>query len=109
MKPLFVSMLMAGLATLWLSAPAQASPHDPGVNARQHHQQARIGQGVRSGDLTRDEARRLEREQRHIRQEERRYKSDGVLTRAERADLQHDQNMASRRIYQERHDAERRF
>lgn len=109
MKPLFVSMLLAGMATLWLSAPAQARPHDPGVNARQHHQQQRIGQGVRSGELTRGETRRLEREQRHIRQEERQYKSDGVLTRAERADLRHDQNVASRHIYREKHDAERRF
>jgi hypothetical protein len=109
MKPLFVSMLLAGMATLWLAAPAQASPHDPGVNARQHHQQQRIGQGVRSGQLTRGETRRLEREQRHIRQEERSYKSDGVLTQAERLDLQQDLNAASRHIYQEKHDAERRF
>lgn len=109
MKPMFVSMLLAAMATLWLSAPAQAHPRDPGVNARQHHQQQRIGQGVRSGELTRSEMRRLEREQRHIRQEERRYQSDGVLTTAERRDLQHDMNVASRHIYREKHDAERRF
>ncbi|CAG0929027.1 MAG: hypothetical protein EFKGCFLK_01532 [Rhodocyclaceae bacterium] len=108
MKPLFVSMLLAGMATLWFAAPAQARPHDPGVNARQHHQQQRIGQGVRSGELTRGEAHRLAREQRHIRQEERLYKSDGVLTRAERADLQHDLNRSSRHIYNEKHDAELR-
>ena len=108
MKPLFVSMLLAGMATLWLSAPAQARPHDPGVNARQHHQQQRIGQGVRSGALTPGETRRLEREQRHINMEERRYMSDGHLTRAERADLHHDQNRASRHIWQEKHDGQRR-
>lgn len=106
MKPLFVSMLLAGMATLWLSSPALARPQDPGVNARQHHQQQRIGQGVRSGELTRNETRRLEREQRHIRQDERSYKSDGVLTRAERADLHHDQNRASRHIYMEKHDGQ---
>ncbi|MBK6630460.1 MAG: hypothetical protein IPG33_05120 [Betaproteobacteria bacterium] len=107
MKPLFVSMLLAGMATLWLSAPAQARPHDPGINARQHQQQ-RIGQGVRSGDLTRSEVRRLEGEQRHIRREERRYLSDGHLSRAERADLRHDQNRASRHIYDEKHDGQQR-
>ncbi|MBM3392758.1 MAG: hypothetical protein FJY34_12430 [Betaproteobacteria bacterium] len=107
MKPLFVSMILAGMATLWLSAPAQARPHDPGVNARQDHQQQRIGQGVRSGNLTPNETRRLEREQRHIRMEERYYKSDGVLTRAERADLRHDQNRASRHIWREKHDGQR--
>lgn len=107
MKPLFISMLLAGMATLWFSAPTAARPHDPGVNARQHHQQQRIGQGVRSGALTPGETHRLGREQRHIRQEERRYMSDGRLTRAERADLHHDQNRASRHIWQEKHDARR--
>ncbi len=107
MQTLLVSMLLAGLATFWLST-AHAGPHDPGVNVRQHHQQQRIGQGVRSGDLTREEARKLEHEQRQIRREERRYLSDGQLTPAERADLQRDLNSASRRIYNERHDAERR-
>ena len=66
MKPLFVSMLLAGMSTLWLSAPAHARPLNPGVNAQQYHQQQRIGQGVRSGDLTRGEARHLEGEQRRI-------------------------------------------
>ncbi|MEZ5613851.1 MAG: hypothetical protein R3E35_01395 [Rhodocyclaceae bacterium] len=107
MKPLFVSMLLAGMATFWIAAPAQARPHDPGVNARQHHQHQRIGKGVRTGALTPGETRRLGREQRHIRKEERHYGSDGVFTRAERADLHRDQNRASRHIRQEKHDGQR--
>lgn len=107
MKPLFVSMLLAGMAMLWFVAPAQARPHDPGVNARQHHQQHRIGKGVRSGALTPGETRRLGREQRHIRKEERRYRSDGTFSRAERADLHRDLNRASRHIRHERHDGQR--
>jgi hypothetical protein len=85
-----------------------AAVRDPGVNARQHNQQDRIAQGVRSGALTRDEAKGLRDEQRGIRQEERQYKSDGVLTRGERKDLQQDLNVASRNIYSEKHDAETR-
>lgn len=108
MRPLFVSMLLAGMTTLWLSAPAQARPNERGVNARQHHQQQRIGQGVRSGELNRTEAHRLQREQRHIRQEERRYRSDGHLSHAERADLRRDQNRASRHIYNQKHDGQQR-
>ena len=42
---------------------------------------------VASGELTRRETRALAGEQRDIRQLERAYKSDGELTRAERADL----------------------
>lgn len=104
MKPMFV-MILAGL---WLPLSAQARPQDPGVEARQQHQQQRIGQGVRSGELTRGEANRLRHEQRDIRQEERRYMADGHLSRAERADLHRDQNRASRHIYNEKHDGQHR-
>jgi polyhydroxyalkanoate synthesis regulator phasin len=81
---------------------------DPGVNARQHNQSDRIAQGVRSGELTKSEAKSLMQEQRSIRQEERAYKSDGVLNRAERRDLHQDLNEASRNIHNEKHDGETR-
>lgn len=78
------------------------------MNARQHNQHDRIAQGVRSGELTRDEANVLRTRERSIRQEERQYKSDGILTRDERKDLHQDLNAASRSIYSEKHDAETR-
>jgi hypothetical protein len=81
---------------------------DPGVNAHQHNQQHRVAEGVRSGELTKDETKQLAAEQRAIRQEERAYKSDGVLTREERTDLHQDLNEASKHIYEEKHDAENR-
>lgn len=87
---------------------ARGATRDPGVNARQANQRERIEQGVRSGELTRSEARQLGTEQRAIRQEERQYKSDGVLTKDERKDLQQDLNVASRDIASQKHDAERR-
>jgi hypothetical protein len=87
---------------------AQAGQRDPGGNARQANQQARIGQGVRSGELTKHETHRLEREQRGIAREERRYKADGQLTARERADLHHDLNAASRDIYRQKHDGQER-
>lgn len=95
------------LPVLTDSAFAQGT-RDPGVNVRQQNQRARIGQGVRSGELTKSETKELAKEQRQIRQEERAYKSDGVLTREERKDLRRDQNAASRNIYEEKHDAEKR-
>ncbi len=81
---------------------------DPGVNQRQRNEQNRIAQGARSGELTRNEAKGLRSEQRDIRQEERAYKSDGKLTRDERQDLHQDQNVASRNIYAEKHDNDKR-
>ncbi len=81
---------------------------DPGVNARQGFQRERIGQGVRSGELTKSETKELAAEQRAIRKEEREYKSDGKLTREERKDLHQDLNAASKDIYEQKHDAEKR-
>lgn len=81
---------------------------DPGVNARQGFQRDRIGQGVRSGELTKQETKELATEQRAIRKEERAYKSDGKLTKDERKDLHQDLNAASKDIYEQKHDAEKR-
>ena len=85
-----------------------AAPRDPGVNHRQAHQRGRIHQGVHSGELTKDEVKSLAQEQKSIRRQERTYKSDGVLTRDERKDLHQDLNQASKNIYDEKHDAEKR-
>jgi hypothetical protein len=79
------------------------------VDRREFDQRNRIEQGLRSGQLTRNEAHNLMSEQRDIRQEERQYRSDGMVTRNERRDLQQDLNQASRNIYNETHDADRRF
>ena len=100
------------IATLSIAAAsvaqAQTGTRDPRINARQHAQHDRIRQGVRSGELTRHETRQVAGEQRDIRQLERAYKSDGTLTGAERRDLRHEQNQASRNISQQKHDTQER-
>ncbi|MDY6947639.1 MAG: hypothetical protein SXG53_18175 [Pseudomonadota bacterium] len=101
-------MMMVGIMGVAGLSQADAGVRSPGVNARQHNQQQRVRQGVRSGELTRREAGGLAREQRDVRQLERSYKSDGELTRAERIDLQQEQNQASRHIYNQKHDAQER-
>jgi hypothetical protein len=105
---MFATKTMFAAVLLALPLVAAAGTRDPGVNQRQHNQQSRIQQGVKSGELTRGETRRLEAEQRRIRHEEARYKSDGRLTRGERADLQHDLDRSSRHIHAEKHDAQHR-
>ena len=87
---------------------ADKAIHDPLVNRRQSEQQARIRQGVKSGELTKGEVQSLRGEERAIRQEERQFKSDGKLTVAERQKLNADQNKASKDIYDEKHDADKR-
>lgn len=99
---------VAALSLLAAGSVSADGTRSPGVNARQHNQHARIHQGVKSGELTRREAHKVREEQRDVRQLERAYKSDGKLTRRERADLHHEQNQASRDIYRQKHDAQDR-
>lgn len=103
-----VTLTMIAASTIGIANAADAGTHDPRVNARQVHQRERIQQGVRSGELTRHETRKLAGEQRDIRQLERAYKSDGQLTAAERRDLHHEENQASRDIHRQKHDAQER-
>jgi hypothetical protein len=77
------------------------------INQRQHSEQARIHQGVRSGELTRPEARRLEEEQAKIRVDERFARRNG-LTAKERERLDKELNKASKDIYKQKHDNQER-
>jgi hypothetical protein len=105
MKNLFliITLLVTGI----LGAQAQ-DYQTPGVNERQENQRDRIQQGVVSGELTRAEAAEARQDQRHIRRAEHRAKSDGVVTKRERARLHHKQNQASRELHRNKHDRQDR-
>jgi hypothetical protein len=79
-----------------------------GINWIQQRQQARIHQGIRSGELTRNEARRLEAEQARIRTDERFYRADGKLTPRERGRLRKELRHSSHDIYRQKHDRQDR-
>jgi hypothetical protein len=74
---------------------------------RNGDQQRRIEQGLRTGDLSVQEAARLEREAARVNQIESRALRDGTLTDAERARIDRAQDHLGRDIARERHDAER--
>jgi hypothetical protein len=79
------------------------------VDRRANHQQARINQGVQSGELNRPEAARLDRRQERIENEIARDRADGPgLTPAERAKIQRKENRLSRDIYRQKHDGQTR-
>jgi hypothetical protein len=69
----------------------------------------RIRRGIRSGQLTRDEARALRERRRQIQQERRAYRSDGTLTRDERREIRRDRREYDRLIRRERRDDDRRY
>ncbi len=79
------------------------------TTSRQVTQQARIGEGVRSGELSRPEAARLEREQKKIQIEKRIAKADGTVTPAEKRFLRREQKRSSRHIARQKNDGQERI
>jgi hypothetical protein len=101
--------VIAGLGlALGLALAGGASAGTPHYDARQQNQRERIAQGVGSGELTMRETRRLAAGQVHLNRAENRAKADGVVTKRERAHLQHEANQQSRRIHRQKHDAQDR-
>lgn len=90
---------------LGLSAMAQKTPV---VDNREKRQQRRIKQGVKSGELTKKEAAKLEAGQAKTHAMEAKAKSDGKVTVKERAKLQRRENKTSRKIYRQKHDGQNR-
>ncbi len=102
---MFRKLALAAVLTA-IAAPAMAGT--PWLDAREQNQRQRIAQGVRSGELTRPEARRLVRGEIRLHRHERIAKSDGIVTRAERIRLQRHADRMSTRIYRQKHDPQSR-
>ncbi|MDQ6684641.1 MAG: hypothetical protein M3Z16_05890 [Pseudomonadota bacterium] len=104
MLSLKTSLTAITLAVASLGAFAQAAT--PRVEQRQANQQARIDQGVASGQLNAREANRLDKQQGRIAVAEAKAKSDGVVTASERRRLHRMQNRASKNIKAQKHDSQ---
>jgi hypothetical protein len=92
------SLLLMGSLTL-----AQST-----INERERRQQGRIVEGVKDGELTKHETKKLEKQQAKIHRLEAKAKSDGEFTAKERARIQEKQDKASRQIYKQKHDKQDR-
>lgn len=99
--------LLAATAVLALSAGAASAQTWTSINERQANLDARIDAGVRSGDLTRVEARELRGAFGDIANLEARYRADG-LSAWERTDLQRRFDALSARIRLDRNDGQQR-
>ena len=105
-------LVTAALAALSFAASAQNTDNTNSNNGfnfadRNVEQQRRIEQGLRSGDLSVQEAARLEREESRVSRMESRALRDGNLNDAERAQINRAQDRVSRDIASERQDNER--
>lgn len=96
----FILMFVA-IAAFSFYADAQTTKKK--VITKQVNQNARINQGVRSGELTKDETHRLRSQQRNINQTKKAAKADGKVTAKERAVIKHKQTKASANIARKKH------
>jgi len=78
----------------------------PAVNKRQKTQMKRIRQGVKSGKLTKDEAKALVKDEKDIQKAKKDAKASGTVTPEQRKALQQKLDDESKKIYQEKHDTE---
>lgn len=96
--------VLAGMAIVCASFGSMyAQVKTPVVDQREQNQQKRIEQGVKSGELTPVETRRLERQEGKIKADEMNAKADGKVTPAERRKLHRELNRESKRIYRKKH------
>jgi hypothetical protein len=77
------------------------------VDQRRENQQDRIAQGIKSGQMTAGEAAKAENQQKGINQQVAadRKANGGTLTAAEKKQVNHEQNAASKNIYHKKHNA----
>lgn len=111
------SLMMIGSASAQ-TQPSKTAGAGPGqvdaghprvnqVNRRETRQQARIAQGVKSGQLTPGEAKRLERGEQRLEKNEKKdmAKDGGHLTKQDQRQLNREANHMSKRIYADKHNA----
>lgn len=105
---LLFALCLALPVAAFAQSPAPAAQKDPsatpGIDKRQANQEARIEQGVKSGELNQKEAARLEKGQARVQSMEDKAKADGKVTAKERKRINKAEDKQSRRIHRQKHD-----
>jgi hypothetical protein len=107
-------LMIAGSASAQTSTTSGAGPGvvDPGhprvneVNKREENQQQRIGNGIKSGKLSSQQAANLEKRETSVQNREKAdmAKNNGHLTKAEQKGINRQQNRISKSIYKDKHE-----
>ena len=98
-KTLAIALVLAFAAPL-------AAQETPVLDKREQRQETRIEKGKETGQLNDREAGRLEAREDKLKADEAAAKSDGKVTKKERAKLHREANRDSKRIYKQKHDAQ---
>ena len=80
----------------------------PKINKKQKVQVAKIKQGVKSGELTRLETKRLMKQEAKLQKKKKIAKADGVVTKKERKMLRKEARKLDAKIYKQKHDKQKR-
>jgi hypothetical protein len=99
MKRILMSVVLTGA----LVVPAAFTQE----REREANQKARSKEGVASGEITKKEAAGLAHDQRKINRQVNKAKADGVVTPHEKAKITREQNAESKKIYKDKHNAEK--
>ena len=101
MKKILLTLTMMGLFGIFAAnAFGQITPR---ADKRQHNQKVRVKRGVKSGEITKREAKSIHHSTKSANQYEAKAKSDGKVTWKERARLEHKENKSSRKIFRTKH------
>lgn len=101
-----MALMIAALPGLVL-AQSSGTPSTPRIDQRQAEQQKRIDRGVKSGELNKKEAARLQKGQQRVQKMEDKAMADGKMTKKERKKIEHAQDQESKKIYREKHDKQK--
>ena len=106
--------LFAGVSTFTHAQEPTVTPDDKHprveqVKERQDKQQDRIEAGEKSGELTKKEDKKLEKDEKRIHEEKKedREKHDGHLTKGEQEKLNRQQDKTGEKIYDDKHNADK--
>ena len=98
------NVLLSSVLVLVFGLSAEAHRNQ----SRERNQQSRIRNGVQSGELTQKEAKKLRKGQRKVDRLQKGAMEDGVLSPEEKARIEKAQDRQSKRIYRQKHDAQRK-
>ena len=102
MKHIIIT-LTAAFLTASLSNAQTATPV---IHQTQSVQEKKINQGIKSGEVTRHEATKLNAEQAKINHDKKDAKADGVVTHHEKKAIKREQQHAAKHIHNQKHDAQ---
>lgn len=102
MKNLLSAIVVLALCT------SMAHAKKDRVDKRQNHQRQRVKEGVKSGEITKAEAKKIHRQGKRIRKAEAMAKKDGVVTNKEKARLERMQDRRSKTIAKAKHNDKKR-